>query len=202
MSILPTGAPSVRTSSVRFRRANDKFLRRGERNSRWRFCQSNKQPLPAVGGRDVRMGKSIGLDRELGLVRPDSMRWLDSCASGPNPCFPMTSSTSAGGYRPPNCAAHRAALRVLGAARHAALRALRAGPGAYRSVMCAAPDADLSVPCAAPDADLSVLHAVTDADLSVLRAAPDAASCAPDAASVPGSCRPAGWSWGWAPGPA
>ena len=73
MSVLPSGAPSVRTSSVRFRRANDKFLRRGERNSRWRFCQSNKQPLPAVGGRDVRMGKSIGLDRELGLVRPTAI---------------------------------------------------------------------------------------------------------------------------------
>ena len=43
---------------------------------------------------------------------------------------------------PLNCAAPRAALRVLGAGRHGVLRALRAGPGADLSVLCAAPDAD------------------------------------------------------------
>ena len=130
-----------------------------------------QQATAPCGGRPRRShGKIDWSDRELGLVRLDSY-----CAGTParrdRIGIPMRVATSAGGYRPPNCAAPRAALRVPRAGRHGALCALRACPGA-----------DLSLLCAAPDADLSVLHAGPDADLSVLRAAPDAASCVLNAA--------------------
>ena len=62
--------------------------------------------------------------------------------NGNTPCAPNLFEQVRVAAGPLNCAAPRAALRVLGAGRHGALRALRAGPGADLSVLCAAPDAD------------------------------------------------------------